>query len=249
MPVGRDCRTQFHCVPVGCAEAASYGGNPIAIDVGCGTGANLVALADRFHCVGIDTSAEAIELARERFPQAEFRVGYAPDDLGDLMPRANLVMLMDVLEHVEDDVGLLSSLVAAVSPGCHLLLTVPADPSLWSAHDEAFGHFRRYDRRRFEQVWAGLPVTPLLVSHFNSRLLPLIRMIRAWNRRRGRAAGAAGTDFWLPARPVNALLTRILAGEAGRLAKVMHRRRAVGYTAGASLICLLRREPYSSRSA
>ena len=98
------------------------------IDVGCGTGANLAALADRFNCVGIDTSAEAVELAQQRFPQAEFRVGYAPDDLGDLMPRANLVMLMDVLEHVEDDVGLLSSLIDAAEPGCHFLVTVPADP-------------------------------------------------------------------------------------------------------------------------
>jgi SAM-dependent methyltransferase len=232
-------------VPGGVTSGGFRGakGENIAIDVGCGTGANLAVLADLFHCVGIDTSAEAAELARQRFPQAEFGVGYAPNDLGDLMPRANLVMLMDVLEHVEDDFGLFSSLVAAVSPGCHFLVTVPADPSLWSAHDEAFGHFRRYDRERFERIWAGLPVTPLLVSYFNSRLLPLIRLIRAWNRRRGRAAGAAGTDFWLPARPINALLERTLAGEAGRLAKVLHGRRSVGYAAGASLICLLRREP------
>jgi SAM-dependent methyltransferase len=211
------------------------------IDVGCGTGANLAALADRYNCVGIDASPEAIELARQRFPQAEFRAGYAPDDLSDLMPRANLVMLMDVLEHVEDDFGLFSSLLAASAPGCYFLLTVPADPSLWSAHDEAFGHFRRYDRERFERLWAGQPVTPLLVSYFNSRLLPLIRLIRAWNRRRGRAAGAAGTDFWLPVPPLNALLETILAGEAGRLAKILRGRRSVGYSAGASLICLLRK--------
>ena len=95
--------------------------------------------------------------------------------------------------------------------------TVPADESLWSEHDESFGHYRRYDRARLEGVWAGLPVTTLLVSYFNSRLLPLVRLVRAWNRRRGRAAGRAGTDFWLPSPPVNALLTAIFAGR-GRTA-------------------------------
>ena len=51
------------------------------IDVGCGTGANIAALADGYRTIGIDTSAEAIELARTRFPQTEFTCGFAPDSL------------------------------------------------------------------------------------------------------------------------------------------------------------------------
>ena len=129
-----------------------------------------------------------------------------------------------MLEHVADDYAMLSELLAAASPGCYFLLTVPADESLWSEHDESFGHYRRYDRARLEGVWAGLPVTTLLVSYFNSRLLPIVRLVRAWNRRRGRAAGRAGTDFWLPSRPANALLTAIFAGEAGRLVAALRGR-------------------------
>ncbi len=75
----------------------------VIIDVGCGTGANIAALADRYACVGIDTSAEAIELARQRFPQVHFLAGLAPDDLGDLARQARLILLMDVLEHISDD--------------------------------------------------------------------------------------------------------------------------------------------------
>jgi hypothetical protein len=111
--------------------------------------------------------------------------------------------------------------LAAASPGSHFLVTVPADQSLWSEHDESFGHYRRYDAARLEGVWAGLPVTTLLLSYFNTRLLPIVRLVRTWNRRRGRAAGRAGTDFWLPSRPINALLTAIFAGEAARLARVL----------------------------
>ncbi len=99
-----------------------------------------------------------------------------------------------------------SRLLAAAPTGCYFLLTVPADQSLWSKHDESFGHYRRYDANRLESVWAGLPVSTLLISYFNSRLLPLIRLIRAWNRRRSHAAGRAGTDFWMPNPLSNFLL-------------------------------------------
>ncbi len=211
------------------------------VDVGCGTGANIAALADRYDCVGIDTSAEAIELAKKRFPKVRFMTGNAPADLGELAASAKLFVMTDVLEHVGDDFALLSELLAAASPGAHFLLTVPADESLWSEHDESFGHYRRYDRERFEQVWAGLPVSTLLTSYFNSRLCPMIRLIRAKNRRRGHAAGKAGTDFWVPARPINRLLEALFAGEARRLISVLNGNRRA-YSSGASLIAILRRD-------
>ena len=212
------------------------------VDVGCGTGGNIAALADRYACVGIDTSEQAIELARQQFPQVRFIAGRAPGDLGNLAGQARLFLLTDVLEHVDDDYAMLSELLAAASPGCHFLLTVPADESLWSEHDESFGHYRRYDRARLEGVWAGLPVSTLLLSYFNARLLPVVRFVRAWNRRRGLAAGQAGTDFWLPIRPANRLLTAAFAGESTRLVAALHGRKP-GYRAGASLVALLRRQP------
>ena len=212
------------------------------IDIGCGTGANIAGLADRYTCVGIDTSAEAVDLARQRFPEVQFLVGKAPDDLGELMQQARLFLLMDVLEHVADDAALLSELFAAAVPGSYFLLTVPADPSLWSTHDESFGHYRRYDRARFVRVWADLPATTLMVSHFNARLLPLVRLVRAWNRRRGQASGEAGTDFWLPHPALNCLLQATFAGETRRLVNLLGDRTRHGYSSGASLLALLRRE-------
>ncbi len=212
------------------------------IDIGCGTGANIASLADDYDCVGIDTSSEAIELCRPRFPRVRFIAGRAPGDLGEEVERARLFSLMDVLEHVPDDFATLSELLAASTPGAYFLLTVPADQSLWSPHDESFGHYRRYDRQRFERLWADLPVSVLLVSYFNSRLYPLIRLIRAWNRRRERSAGEAGTDFWVPVRPINRVLKATFAGEARVLLGLLRGRRRHGYSRGASLIALLRRE-------
>ncbi len=212
------------------------------VDVGCGTGANLAVLADDYDAVGIDTSSEAISRARQRFPHLRWLVGRAPGDLGEIATRAQLFLLMDVLEHVPDDFALLSELLSAMKPGAYLLLTVPADETLWSEHDESFGHYRRYDRERLARVWEGLAVRPLLLSYFNARLLPLVRLVRTINRLRGRAAGRAGTDFWLPHPAANATLRATFAGEASRLLGVLGGR-TNGYPAGSSLVALLRREP------
>lgn len=223
------------------AEVLPSSPQTMVVDIGCGTGGNIAAMAHRYQCVGIDTSEEAIDLARRRFPQVRFIAGHAPRDLGDLAGQAHLFLLTDVLEHVADDYAMLSELLAAANPGAYFLLTVPADESLWSQHDESFGHYRRYDSPRLEGVWAGLPVKTLLLSYFNSRLLPVVRLVRAWNRWRGHASGRAGTDFWLPNRPANAILTATLAGEAKRLIAAL-RGRQRGYRAGASLVALLRRD-------
>lgn len=211
------------------------------IDVGCGTGANAAALAGEYHSVGIDTCPEAIHLAAQRFPAVDFRAGFAPDDLTDCMPEAKLIMLNDVLEHVEDDRELLSKLIAAARPGTYFLITVPADMALWSQHDVSFGHYRRYDEQQFEHVWKDLPVERKMLSHFNARLYPIIRAIRTRNRRRGHTTGQAGTDFEMPRAVTNRMLTKIFAGERKRLHNLLEGRTQRAYGAGASLIAILQR--------
>jgi SAM-dependent methyltransferase len=216
-------------------------GQATIIDVGCGTGANVASLAAEYHCVGIDTSAEAIRLAARRFGNVDFRAGFAPDDLGDCMLEAELIMLNDVLEHVADDFHLLSRILAATRPGTHVLITVPANLALWSPHDESFGHYRRYDIQRFRRLWADLPVETMLCSYFNARLYPVVRMIRAWNRLRGRTDGMAGTDFKMPGRLANRILTRVFAGERTRLRRLLMGKGQRGYATGVSLIAVVRR--------
>jgi SAM-dependent methyltransferase len=212
------------------------------VDVGCGTGANIAALAGAYHCVGIDTSPDATRLAAQRFPSVHFVTGVAPAGLGDVARSADLFLIMDVLEHVPDDFAMLSSILAVAHPGAHVLITVPAHESLWSEHDESFGHFRRYDRERLERVWAGLPVTARLVSYYNSRLYPLVKSVRTMTRMSGRASGSGGTDFDVPPRPFNRLLTDLFEGEGARLENALDGQGA-GYRTGVSLIAVLRREP------
>jgi SAM-dependent methyltransferase len=214
----------------------------LVIDVGCGTGANAAALGRRYRCVGIDVSDEAIRAARSRFPDMEFICGAAPEALGALAGDADLWLLSDVIEHIPDDLGFVAALVEAMKPGAFLMLTVPADPALWTKHDESFGHFRRYLPATLRDVWAGLPVREVGLAAFNSRLFGVIKAVRFLNRKLGRTSGAAGTDFAMPARPVNDVLTRVLAGESRRLVAGLKSGELHGPSSGVSLLAVLRRE-------
>ncbi len=213
----------------------------LVIDVGCGTGANVAALTDRYECVGIDPSAAAVRHAHRRFPDVEFLDGIAPEGLGDLATRADTFLLMDVLEHVEDHRGLLTELVKVLRPGGNILITVPADMRLWTEHDVSHGHYRRYDPEMLRSVWDGLPVTERLLSYYNSRLFPIVRAVRAVSRRRGYAGGEEGSDLSMPMRPVNAVLRRIFIGERRRVLGAIDAP-GTGYRRGVSLIAVLRRE-------
>lgn len=73
---------------------------------------------------------------------------------------ANLVLLMDVLEHVDNDVALLKEYVDKVPSGAHFLISVPAFQFLWSGHDVFLEHKRRYRLHQLEDVarQAGLSV-------------------------------------------------------------------------------------------
>lgn len=213
------------------------------VDVGCGTGANIASLAEGYRAIGIDAAAEAIDRAQSRFSQAELHCTADAERVAQLVAAADVVLCMDVMEHVPDDFALLSSLIAAAQPGAHLVLTVPALLSLWSGHDVALAHYRRYDRERFETTWQGLPVTCVLLSYFNARLYPLIRAARWTNTLVGRTSGMTGTDVKFRGGLVNRCLHAVFRGEQRRLLRLLAGQTQHSYRRGVSLIAVLRREP------
>lgn len=214
------------------------------VDFGCGTGANLAEFSNWRSRTGIDASADAVEAARESYPELRIEQGLAPESMPELLNPADLVLIMDVLEHVPDDFELFSSLAGTMKPGSHMLITVPADPRLWSPHDQSFGHYRRYVARDLARLWEGLPFETRLVSYFNSRLYPLIRGVRAVDGLTGSTPGAEETDFFMPPGFANTALTSLFAGESSRLIGELENpspERNLAYGRGVSLIALLRR--------
>ena len=135
------------------AEAAT------AIDVGSGSGFFARHLLERtatrqVDCVDSSYEADADEaleggkLLRRRH------------HLDDAISDADLALLMDVLEHVEDDTELLRAAAGHLRPGGRVLVTVPAFGWLWSGHDDYLGHVRRYTLAQVEALFerAGLVV-------------------------------------------------------------------------------------------
>ncbi len=99
---------------------------------------------------------------------------------------ARVAVLLDVLEHQEDDRRFLAELVAKLQPGTTLLLTVPASMRLWSRWDVALGHMRRYDKLTLAACAEGLPLRIDELSYLFPELVPL----GLWRARRSAASAA-----------------------------------------------------------
>jgi SAM-dependent methyltransferase len=199
------------------------------LEVGCGTGHNLAMLKEfgRLEASELDRCARAV--ANKRLPR-KFKEARLPDLSMFERNGYDLIALLDVLEHVPDDLASLRAIHRRLKPGGALLLTVPANPWMWSAHDVAHHHFRRYTRgglaRLFEQ--AGLDVQ--LLSYFNSLLFPPIAAARLLHK----ATGRDSADDALPGAPVNAMLNTVFGLEAGLLGRVP-------MPFGVSLVAVVRR--------
>ncbi|HEY3777876.1 MAG TPA: class I SAM-dependent methyltransferase [Rhizomicrobium sp.] len=95
---------------------------------------------------------------------------------------ADLVLLMDVLEHVDDDIGLVRASLAGAAPGAHVLISVPAFQCLFSAHDRFLEHRRRYTADSLESVVAAAGLKPLATRYFFATILPLVAAVRLFQR-------------------------------------------------------------------
>ena len=178
------------------------------LEIGCGTGSN-IAMLQQFGTVdAVEPDDHARAFAVKRTGIA-IKGGYLPDvPLDD--GRYDLIVLLDVLEHIPDDRGALEALRSKLAPGGRLLLAVPAMPSLWSGHDVAHHHQRRYTARTLDAVVAAAGYRRLHRTAFNSLLLPAIVLVRLVNRLLSRDGG---DDDRVPPAPVNRLLAGLFGAE------------------------------------
>lgn len=217
-------------------------GEKILIDLGCGTGGNVGVFQDKFNCIGVDISEYAIHFAKKRFPNVNFICGTFGKTLCPIFEKADIVLLLDVLEHIENDSQFLRNLIINMKQGAYLLMTVPSDMSLWSPQDEFLGHFRRYSFKELLAMFTELPVSIKLLSYYNSLLYPIVKAVRMVTNLRGRTWGKAGTDLSIPPWPINTFLTKIFASESKCLLKRIDHPSMPLFPFGVSLISILKKD-------
>jgi SAM-dependent methyltransferase len=201
-------------------------------DLGCGCGANLVALTGFCDVVGLDPSAEAIKYCRMR-GLSNVVTGSLPDNVPFRRNAFDVVLLLDVLEHIDDDAEAVHVACDLLHRGGIFIATVPACPWLWSKRDESHQHRRRYNIDGFGRLLQAPGLHLEILSYYNALLFPIAAASRLTRRMLQR--DAQGPDLSVPRAPFNSILARILASEQNLIPKEI-------LPLGLSLICVSRKE-------
>jgi SAM-dependent methyltransferase len=203
------------------------------LDAGCGSGHTLDLLSAYGDSLGIDPDQESVTRTAARGHRA--LVGALPS-LPFEDGTFTATTCLDVLEHIEDDDAALAELRRVTAPGGALLVTVPAYAALWSSHDVANEHVRRYRAGTLRALAGRVGVRIERLTYFNSLLLPAAAAVRLAERARRRVPERT-SHLALTPPSLNSALELPLRVEAALL------RAGARLPAGLSLLAVLRREP------
>jgi SAM-dependent methyltransferase len=182
------------------------------LEVGCGTGGNLPMLARHGRVFGLESEPLAIDFARKRGCATVDR-GWLPQDIPFAPHKFDLCLMTDVLEHLEREVESLCAIRGRLSSGASLLITVPALPFLWSSHDEAHHHLRRYVKAPLCALVAQAGYRVRYASYFNSLLFAPIAAIRTLRRLILPRSDRRQHDLAMPPAPLNWILNSVFGLE------------------------------------
>ena len=178
------------------------------LEIGCGTGGNLALLSKYGKLTAVELNDEAIDIATKR-NICPIHKGSLPDNL-QLGDKFNLICMLDVLEHIEDDSGAINYLASQLISNGILLITVPAYMFLWSAHDEIHHHHRRYTRKELENIIVKSGLKIKYSTYFNTLLFPLIYSVRLIGKL---ANKTQASDVNMPSPIANLILQSIFQFE------------------------------------
>jgi 2-polyprenyl-3-methyl-5-hydroxy-6-metoxy-1,4-benzoquinol methylase len=175
------------------------------LDVGAGSGffsRHLLTEAGAQSALCVDVGYDANRDEKIGGKPVLYRRDCGPTD-------CDLVLMMDVLEHVENDVGLVRHYAAKVPPGAHFIVTVPAFRFLWSGHDVFLEHKRRYTLTEIEATLYDAGLTVVKGAYFFGFIFPLAAAIRLATRTDRQPRSSLSPQGAL----INGLLTAACAAE------------------------------------
>jgi SAM-dependent methyltransferase len=203
------------------------------LDAGCGSGRTMDELARLGPVSGFDLNPLGVEAARLR-GHSDVHAA-AVEDIPHEDGSFELITCLDVLEHTADDVRSLRELRRVARPGGLLVATVPAYQALWSDHDEANHHYRRYRRASLRRAAIAAGWEPVSFTYFNSILLPAAAAVRVAQRAtRRRRASPSHSQLHMTSHRIDRVLEIPMRLEAALI------RLGLRLPAGLSLLAVLR---------
>jgi SAM-dependent methyltransferase len=184
-------------------EHNPHGKESRLFDLGCGTGLNLSTLVNDYKTFGSDSSQQALAFCRERNLDGLFTCSADAIALSD--ESVDVVTALDVLEHVRDDLPALREINRILTPGGKLIVTVPAYGFLWSEHDEALHHYRRYVARELRAKLIASNFEIERSTYFITGLFFPILFFRLWQGLR-RTSIQASVSYRMPPSWINRML-------------------------------------------
>jgi 2-polyprenyl-3-methyl-5-hydroxy-6-metoxy-1,4-benzoquinol methylase len=182
------------------------GGWKSILDVGCGDGLFFSALQKFGDVEGVEPSAQVVSPDnpfRRRIYIGTFDRGFQPGK------KYGLILMLDVLEHMDDPVGVIRHALSLLERDGALLITVPAFPALWTSHDVLNHHRVRYTRPAFTRVAADAGLKIVVARYFFFWLFAAKLAARV----KESIFGARPQIPRVPSAPINALLGWICRAE------------------------------------
>lgn len=154
--------------------------SPKILDVGCGTGGTSNVFLKFGSLVGVDFSFSALKLASKKGLENIFRSTLTNIPLQD--KTFDIITALDVIEHVKDDAIVLLEIKRLMKYTGYLIITVPAFQFLWSEHDVALSHYRRYNISTLTKVLIDSGFEIVRISYFVSFIFPPYALYRIFTR-------------------------------------------------------------------
>jgi len=189
-------------------------------EIGCGTGGNIKLLSEFGVVDAVEMNDEAREFVKNKNLDGlrHLSGGHLPDNI-NLKQKYDAVFALDVIEHVEDDANAVKALEEFITSEGYLITTVPAYQWMWSSHDVANHHKRRYTLSQYSSLLKQAGFKIKYKSYFNTLLFPLAVVDRLGSSKsKSNAAELEATIVKLPPKPINSIfkfifnIERIWAG-------------------------------------
>jgi len=201
------------------------------LDVGCGPGGTSTAFLQFGNVTGTDFSSLALKFAKNKGLTNVVRS--SSTSIPFRSEKFDIITVLDVIEHVQDDKSVLKEIWRLLKPNGLIVVTVPAFQFLWSQHDVASSHVRRYNKATITKVLKDSQFKIIRSSYFVSFLFPFVATYRLLTKYRIKKENTKGDLVKFP-QPINNFFEKIMLLEKKLLKKT-------NLPFGLSIVCIAKK--------